>query len=59
MKRINQLRAMSSRELAEFFHFQITSSTCPDCILNNLDVNCKPLGLDCIEKIKKYFESEE
>ena len=59
MKRIDRLRSMSLGEVAEFFHCQISSSTCLDCILNNLDVNCRLLGSDCIDRIKNYFEGEE
>ncbi|SNR96090.1 hypothetical protein SAMN05446037_1002108 [Anaerovirgula multivorans] len=61
MKIINKLRKMSSKELAEFFHYKITSSDCCDCILNNLDKMkfCKREERGCIESIQTYLESKE
>lgn len=52
---------MSSKELAEFFHYKITSSDCCDCILNNLDKMkfCKREERGCIESIQTYLESKE
>lgn len=51
---------MSSKELAEFFHYDITSSDCSDCILNNLNRMefCKGEDRDCIKSIESYLESK-
>lgn len=50
---------MTSEELANFFHYDITSSDCSDCILNNLDKMDKFCdGNNCITSIQRYLESE-
>lgn len=58
MKEITKIRKMTSDELANFFHYKITSSDCSDCILNNLGKMefCK--NTNCCQNIKDWLESE-
>lgn len=58
MKVITKIRKMTSDELAKFFHYEITSSDCSDCILNNLNKMefCK--DDNCCENIKNWLESK-
>lgn len=59
MKVIAKIRKMSLGELAEFLHYSLSSSTCPDCILNNLDKMQFCRGKNCVENIKEYFNSKD
>jgi len=58
MKVIDRIRKMSSLELAEFLHYDLTSGDCSDCILNNLDkMEFCTNDRNCCENIKNYLES--
>lgn len=62
MKVINKIRKMTTEKFAEFLHYELGSSSCPDCILNNLDKMSFCNGdktMNCIKDIKTYLESEE
>lgn len=58
MKIIDKIRKMSPKELADILHY-LGSSTCSDCILNNLDKMQFCKSSNCTDNIKEYFNSEE
>lgn len=59
MKTIDKIRKMTPKELADILHYDLGSSTCPDCILNNLNKMQYCKSKKCIENIKSFLESEE
>lgn len=52
-----QIQTMSIEEMANFFHYKLGSSSCPDCIINNLkdESYCENLNGTCLENIKKFL----